>query len=349
MGEWTFFPIFTGTSTCNQMKISVLFLLAFLSMLSCKVAEKEAMTLGSIERADPSVDQLIEPSATIEVLSDGYEWSEGPVWVESEKMLLFSDVPTNTVYKWTEADSIEVFLKPSGYTGQSSSNSREEGSNGLALNGEGKLVLCQHGDRRLALLDAPLDAPQSTFSTLAGDYEGKKFNSPNDVAIRKNGDYFFTDPPYGMPENATQEIPFQGVYKLSNGTVTLLVDTLTRPNGIALMPDEKTLVIANSDKDKAMWYAFDLGEEDAFANGRIFYNATEAAKTESGLPDGLKIDRQGNVFATGPGGVWIFDKDAKLLGKIKLPKSTANCAFSEDEKTLFITSDNYLLRLKMRD
>jgi len=332
------------------MKISVLLLLVLCSLFSCKVAEeKSAPTIGSIERLDPSLDQLINSSATIEILSDGYDWSEGPVWVESQKMLLFSDVPTNTVYKWTEQDSIQVFLKPSGYTGQTASNSKEEGSNGLALNTDGKLVLCQHGDRRLAVLDAPLNSPQSTFTTLAGTYEGKKFNSPNDVAVRRNGDYFFTDPPYGLPENVAQEIPFQGVYKLSNGTVTLLVDTLTRPNGIALMPDEKTLVIANSDKAKAMWYVYDLNENDSLANGRIFHDATEAAKTESGLPDGLKIDSQGNVFATGPGGVWIFNRDAKLIGKIKLPEATANCAFSADDKTLFITSNNYLLRLKMRD
>lgn len=318
-------------------------------MCACKVAvEKTASVLGSIERTDPALDQLIEPAAQTEILSDGYEWSEGPVWVESEKMLLFSDVPKNTVYKWTEEDSIEVYLKPSGYTSETSSNSAEEGSNGLAINGEGKLVLCQHGDRRLAVMDAPLNAPQPAYSSLADSYDGKKFNSPNDVAIRTNGDYFFTDPPYGMPKGVAQEIPFQGVYQVSGGTVKLLVDSLTRPNGIALMPGEKTFIVANSDKEKAMWYAFDLGENDVPGNARIFYDATEAAKTESGLPDGLKIDRQGNVFATGPGGVWIFNKDAKLLGRIKLPTSTANCAFSEDEKTLFITSDNYLLRLKMR-
>ena len=330
------------------MRNTLLFLALLLHTFSCKVAE-ETKPLGSIDRADPALDNIIDPSATIEVLSDGYQWSEGPVWVESEKMLLFSDVPTNTVYKWTERDSIEVYLKPSGYTGESSSNSAEEGSNGLALDAQGRLILCQHGDRRLAVLDAPLGEPQSRFSTLAGTYDGKKFNSPNDVAIRRNGDFFFTDPPYGMPKNLQQEIPFQGVYKLADGSVTLLVDSLTRPNGIAFTPNEKTVIVANSDPDKAMWYAFDIGDGDSLVNARIFFDATESAKTESGLPDGLKIDRQGNVFATGPGGVWIFDKNGKVLGKIKLPVATANCAFSPDEKTLFMTADNYLLRLKMRD
>lgn len=330
------------------MRKTFLFLIMLTITFCCKVAE-ETTTFGSIERSDPALDNIIKPSSTIEILSDGYEWSEGPVWVESEKMLLFSDVPTNTVYKWTEKDSIEIFLKPSGYTGQGPSASSEQGSNGLALNAQGKLILCQHGDRRLAVLDAPMDAPQSTFSTVAGTYDGKKFNSPNDVAIRRNGDLFFTDPPYGLPKDRQQEIPFQGVYKVANDSVTLMVDSLTRPNGIAFTPDERSVIIANSDPKKVVWYAYDLGENDVFTNGRIFYDATGAAQAEAGLPDGLKIDKQGNVFATGPGGVWVFDKSEKLLGRIKIPVATANCALSPDEKTLFITADNYLLRLKMRD
>lgn len=330
------------------MKKNTLLLLLSLWMISCKPAQEAPETVGSIERIDAALDELIDPSAKIEVLSTGYEWSEGPVWVEEEKMLLFSDVPTNTIYKWTEENNTEVYLKPSGYTGQSSSNSQEEGSNGLALDKDGKLVLCQHGDRRLAVLEAPLNAPQPNFATLADAYDGKKFNSPNDVAIRSDGDYFFTDPPYGLPENAQQDIPFQGVYKLSNGTVTLLVDSLTRPNGIAFAPGEKRLIIANSDQKKAVWYSYELTENDSLVNGKILYDATDALATESGLPDGLKIDKKGNLFATGPGGVWIFDKNDKLLGKIKLPVSTANCAFSDDEKTLFLTADNYLLRLKMK-
>ena len=322
-------------------------LLSLFMFTSCKVAE-ESQTIGSIDRIDPELASIIDDNAAMEVLSQGYEWSEGPLWIESENMLVFSDVPTNTVYKWTEADSIEVYLKPSGYTGESDSNSDEEGSNGLALSPDGKLVLCQHGDRRLAAMDAPLRSPQSKFTSVADNYQGKKFNSPNDVAVRKNGDYFFTDPPYGMPKNASQEIPFQGVYKVSNGTVTLLVDSITRPNGIAFTPDENKILVANSDPKKAIWYSFDVTPNDELTNARIFYDATEAASTEQGLPDGLKIDKRGNVFATGPGGVWILNANGKLLGKIKIPAATANCALSSDEKTLFITADTYLLRLRMR-
>jgi gluconolactonase len=327
----------------RKLPVIALLLLAF----SCKVAE-QTNTLGSIERLDAALDNIVDPSASLEILSDGYDWSEGPVWVESEKMLLFSDVPMNTVYKWSEADSIEVYLKPSGYTAQPTSTSSEPGSNGLTLDPEGKLVLCQHGDRRLALLDAPLNEPKPSFTTLADSYDGKKFNSPNDVVVRDNGDYFFTDPPYGMPKDVAQEIPFQGVYKLSGGTVTLLVDSITRPNGIAFIPGTRTLIIANSDPEKAVWYAYDVDEHDSLTNGRIFYDVTSAVKSEPGLPGGLKVDRNGNVFGTGPGGIWIFDRNAKLLGKIKIPVATGNCAFSQDEKTLFITADNYLLRLNLR-
>lgn len=323
-------------------------------MYSCKVGNEsasadETTAVGYVERLDPALNKLIDDSATIEVLSDGYEWSEGPLWIESENMLLFSDVPANKVYQWTEEDSVKIYLDPSGYTGAEPSNRKEPGSNGLALNADGRLVLCQHGDRRLAVMDAPLNAPQPTFVTLAGAYDGKKFNSPNDVAIRRNGDYFFTDPPYGMPRNTPQEMPFQGVYKVSNGVVTLLVDSITRPNGIAFTPDEKTLLIANSDPGNPVWYAYDLSTDDVLTNGRIFFDAGDARSTEPGLPDGLKVDSDGNVFATGPGGVWIFDKDAKVLGRIRLPVPTANCAFSPDQKTLYMTADNYLLRLKMRD
>jgi gluconolactonase len=336
------------------MKKTISALILVLSMFSCKVGNEstsadESTSVGFVERLDPGLDRLIDPSATVEVLSEGYEWSEGPLWIESEKMLLFSDVPANRVYRWTEEDSVEIYLDPSGYTSDTPWNGNEPGSNGLALNADGQLVLCQHGDKRLAFMDAPLNAPQPTFVTVAGAYDGKKFNSPNDVAIRKDGDYFFTDPPYGMPRNTPQEISFQGVYKVADGKVTLLVDSITRPNGIAFTPDEKTLLIASSDPKKPVWYAYDLSEGDVLTNGRIFYDAGAALTSGPGLPDGLKVDDQGNIFATGPGGVWIFSEDAKVLGKIRTPVPAANCAFSPDQKTLYITADNYLLRVKMQD
>jgi gluconolactonase len=319
---------------------------------SCSVT-REAKTIGSIERMDNALNGIINQDATIEVLAEGYEWSEGPVWIEAQKMLLFSDVPKNTIYKWTEEKGAAVYLTPSGYTGSTPSQSDEPGSNGLTLDKEGRLVLCQHGDRRMARMDASLESPSPSFITIADRYNDMRFNSPNDAVFKSNGDLYFTDPPYGLPqrENDTinKETPFHGVYRATPlNSVSLLVDSLTRPNGIAFTPDEKTVIIANSDPGKAIWYAFDLAENDSLTNGRIFYDATENGKTEGGLPDGLKIDKQGNVFATGPGGVWIFNKEGKVLGKIKTPVPTANCALADDEKTLYLTSDMYLLRVKMR-
>jgi len=318
---------------------------------SCTQKGKESKTIGTIERLDPAFDALVKENAKIEIIAEGFEWSEGPLWIEEHKMLVFSDVVTNTIYKWTEAEGKEMYLTPSGRTG-SMPYSKEPGSNGLLLNNEGKLVLCQHGDRRVALMDAPLTSPEAKFITLADNLEGKKLNSPNDAVFNSKGELFFTDPPYGLPnlvEDTTKETPFQGVYKVTNNILKLICDSLTRPNGIALFPGEKTLLIANSDPEKAIWYAFDLVENDAVTNGRIFYDATANLATEKGLPDGLKIDKQGNVFATGPGGVWVFNSDGKVLGKIKIPELNSNCAFSPDEKTLYVTADMYVVRVKLRD
>jgi gluconolactonase len=318
-----------------------------------KEAEQEIKTIGSIERIDPALNDLIKDDAVIEIISEGYDWSEGPLWIPNEKMLLWSDVPKNIVYKWTEENGTEIYLTPSGYTGETPSLSLEPGSNGLLLSSDNKLVLCQHGDRRMAAMDAPLNQPSPTYTPIATTYDGKRFNSPNDAAYRSNGDLFFTDPPYGLParneSDSTKEIPFQGVFKVTtNGDVILLTDSITRPNGIALTPDEKTLIVANSDPNKAIWYAFDFDGNDALTNARIYYDATAEGKAEKGLPDGFKIDKAGNVFASGPGGIWIFNKDGKVIGKIKLPDPASNCGLSEDDKILFITNDSYVLRVKMR-
>jgi gluconolactonase len=332
------------TQIQTTMKNAALFI-AFLIAISC-TSTKEHADVGSIERLDPALDALIEPGAEVEKLADGFKWSEGPLWLESENMLVFSDVPANIVYKWTEEKGKEVYLTPSGFGGKSP-YSDEEGSNGLTLSNDGKLVLCQHGNRQVAVMDAPLNAPEAKFTALAANFQGKRFNSPNDAVFSAKGDLFFTDPPYGLPKkeaDPTREIPFHGVYRMSNGEINVISDSVTRPNGIALFPGDKRLIVANSDPNKAVWYTFDLNEKDA----QVFYDATANTKTEKGLPDGLKIDKAGNVFASGPGGIWIFNSEGKVLGKIKLGEPTANCAFSSDGKTLYITSNMNLLRVKMR-
>lgn len=310
---------------------------------------KEKRIMGSVERMDAALDQWVDANAKPEIIAEGFEWSEGPVWIEQENMLLFSDVPKNTVFKWTEANGLEKYLEPSGYT-QPVPRGGEMGSNGLTLNNTGQLVLCQHGDRRVAQLDSDFKNPTATFKTLAGDYQGKQFNSPNDIVFDKAGNFYFTDPPYGLlkqMEDSSKQIAFQGVYKVKpDGTVILLVDSLTRPNGIALSPDEMTLYVANSDGPVAKWYSFTVAG-DSLTQAKIFFQ-TNYVEGEKGAPDGLRVHSSGTIFATGPGGVWIFDPTGKVLGKIKIPEATANCTFGKDEKVLYTTSDNFILRIALK-
>lgn len=308
-------------------------------------------TIGTIERLDPSLDSLISKDAKAEIIAEGFDWSEGPLWVSDHQMLLFSDIPPNTIYQWTEKGGKAVYLTPSGYT-DTIKRGGEVGSNGLLLDKQGRLVMCQHGDRRMAYMDAPLTAPQPKFNTIANNYQGKKLNSPNDAVFRSNGDLFFTDPPYGLEKNMDdplKEIPFQGVYKVTpQGEVTLLTDSITRPNGIAFLPGEQMLIVANSDPDKAVWYLFEIGPGDTLKSAGLLYDATPEGKKEQGLPDGLKVDKKGNIYATGPGGVWIFNSGRKLIGKIKIPVPCSNVALADDDKTIFITADMYVLRVKLR-
>lgn len=303
-----------------------------------------------VEEFDPALWEVIVEDLTVEVLAEGFKWAEGPLWLEKNQMLLFTDVPDNVVYAWREDEGISVYLSPSGYT-DSIPRGGEPGANGLALSDSGSLVLCQHGDRRVAVMNGSIDNPVSEFRTIADAYNGKKFNSPNDLVISSDGTIYFTDPPYGLEENVSdpkKELPFQGVFRiLPDGRVELISDQLTRPNGIALTPDESSLIVANSDPDKAYWVKYDLSE-NAVGEGTIFYDATTEAKKAAGSNDGLKINRQGIIFATGPGGIWIMDLSGTLLGRIKLSSPAANCALSSDENTLYVTAGRQLLRIKLR-
>lgn len=328
-----------------------IFVFAFLTTTLMSQAQTNDKTVGTLERFDAALDKIVLPDAKAEIIAEGFVWSEGPLWIEKHGMLLFSDVPANTVYKWTEAKGKVVYLRPSGYTG-TVTRGGETGSNGLLLDAGGRLVLCQHGNRQMARMDAPLEKPQSSFTTLANNFNGKRFNSPNDAVYNGKGELFFTDPPYGLekgPNDPAREMSFQGVYRVKpNGEVALVTDTLTRPNGIAFFPDEKTLLVANSDPEKPNWYAFDVAPDGSVANGRIFFAAPRDGKLK-GLPDGLKIDSGGTVFATGPGGVYIFHSKGKLLGRLSVPDPASNCALSPDEKTLYITNNKQVLRFRMRN
>lgn len=309
----------------------------------------DSVPQGKLESLDPAFDVLVNPRAKIEVIASGFKWVEGPVWVEKDKMLLASDVMKNIIYKWSAVKGKEVYLQPSGYT-QSTSRGKELGSNGLSLDNKDRLVIAQHGDRRIALMDASVSHPKPKYITLAGTYEGKKFNSPNDLAIAADGTIYFTDPPYGLENGVNdplRELFYHGVYKVKEGKVTLMTDTLSRPNGIALFPDGKRVLVANSDGKTPYLYVYDINKNGDFQNGRIFINSRETYGAEGGAFDGLKIDQKGNVFAAGSGGICVFNSDGKPLGRIKITGRTSNCAFGNNYKTLFITADNYLLKIEL--
>jgi gluconolactonase len=300
--------------------------------------------MGKLERLDPQFDALIPPTATIERLAEGYDWSEGPVWMRAGGYLLFSDVPKNTVYSWKEGDGAREFLKPSGYTGQRARGG-EPGSNGLTVDSQGHLVLCQHGDRRVSRLDF-----DRQFKVLAEFFETRRFNSPNDVTFKSNGDFYFTDPPYGLEKlnnDPDKELAFNGVYRVRpNGDITLLIKHLTFPNGIAFSPDERILYVAISDPNRPVIMAYDVQPDGTVDNERVFFDAKPLMPGRKGLPDGLKVDVAGNLFATGPGGVLVISPAGVHLGTINTGEATANCGWGDDGSVLYITADMYLCRIR---
>jgi gluconolactonase len=308
----------------------------------------EVATLGRIERLDPAFDRLVGEDATIELLAaNKFDWAEGPVWDRAGRRVLFSDIPKNMIWEWSQAAGLKEFLKPSGYTGAATFTGREPGSNGLTFNKAGELVLCQHGDRRVAKW------VDGKFVTLADRYAGKRLNSPNDLALRSNGDVYFTDPPYGLPkhtEDPGRELDFQGVYRLDGkGEVTLLTRELNRPNGLAFSPDEKTLYVANSEPAKAILMAFAVRPDGSLGNGKVFFDVTAAVgKQKPGVPDGLKVSADGTVWATGPGGVLVYSPQGKHLGTLATGVATANLGFGDDGSTLYITADKNLVRVRTK-
>jgi gluconolactonase len=304
---------------------------------------------GSIERLDPALDGLLAADAKMEKLAAGFNWSEGPVWRMRTSDLLFSDVPENIVYRWQDGKGITVFLEPSGYTGDPAAyDGRERGSNGLTLDLQGNLLLAQHGNRQIARLNDD----NKTFTALADRFDGKRFSSPNDLCVDQAGNIYFTDPPYGMAQSAKQETEFHGVYRRAvNGTVTMVHKDLERPNGIALSLDEKTLYVANSHGPRPVIAAITLNADGTPASHRILWDSTDLiARTQRrGGMDGLKIDEKGNLWATGPGGVLILSPAGKHLGSLLTERATANCGFGDaDGRTLYITADDLLLRVKTK-
>jgi len=296
----------------------------------------------SVERLDPELDKLIPADTEIEVLAEGFKWSEGPVWEAKTGELLFSDVPNNVIHAWKDG-KIREFMRPSGYSGDDPAW-RSSGSNGLAFDAKGRLLIAEHGDRRVSSLGENGDK-----TTMADRFEGKRFNSPNDIAVHSTGAIYFTDPIYGLPkgeEDPARELDFCGVFRVGTaGTVSLVTKELERPNGIAFSPDEKILYVANSHQPRAIILAVTIGEDGMATDTSVFFDTK--GLDGRGSPDGLKVDQAGNLWATGPGGLLIISPQGKLLGRVLTGKATANVAFGgEAGRTVFLTAHDSLVRFK---
>ncbi|MEM7785107.1 MAG: SMP-30/gluconolactonase/LRE family protein [Planctomycetota bacterium] len=323
-----------------------LIFLQVLLLLLCggNLLAQESKFVGRVEKRDDRLDELIDVSLRPEILATGFQWSEGPVWIPDQNRLLFSDVPRNKIHQWSDAQGHSVFMDPSGSEGDNSE--KEPGSNGLMLDPQGRLTVCDHGNRRVYRVEK-----DGTKTTLADRYQGKRFNSPNDLIFDRQGNLFFTDPPYGLRDESKRELDFCGVYRLSkDGKVTLVTKELVRPNGIALSPDEKTLYVAQSHRPAPIYQAYPIQDDGTIEpTGKTLFNSIDFAKAgDKGMPDGMCIDVKGNLWATGPGGVLVISPNGELLGRVLMEKATANCTWGEDGKTLFITSSDRICRIKTK-
>ena len=335
----------------NFFAATFLFISGFQMNSQTNPVETTYLEGASIEVLDDELNKVLQPENKLEILSQGHDWTEGPLWLEKQQKLIFSDIPRNTVYSWDQTNGTQEYLNPSGFTGEKYEGA-EPGANGLLLDPKGHLVLCQHGNRQMARMISSLDEPEPEYASVVQTYEGKRFNSPNDATYDRKGNLYFTDPPYGLAQqmdDPEKELDFQGVFRLDkNDELTLIDKALSRPNGIALSPDESVLYVANSDPDKAIWMAYQLSGSGKVQSKKLFFDATGSVPNEKGLPDGLKVNKKGYLFATGPGGVWIFNPSGKHLGTIRTGQATSNVAFNSDQSVLYMTADDYLLKLDLR-
>jgi gluconolactonase len=299
---------------------------------------------GAVLRLDPALDSLVPAAAKIEKAATGFQFTEGPLWFKDSGNLWFSDVQGNVVRQLAADGAVTEILKPGGYDGKDAPAGSFIGPNGMAFDKDGNVLICQHGNRRIARRNKA-----GVITTLVDRFEGKRLNSPNDLVFHSSGALYFTDPPYGLikqDEDPKKELLYNGIYRLQNGKLTLLNKEMTRPNGIAFSPDEKWLYVANSDAARKVWMKFPVMEDGTLGPGSVFADVT--AEQSEGLPDGLKVDAKGNIWATGPGGVWIFNADGRHLGSIKPTEVPANCAFAEDGGVLWMTARTSVYRIKLK-
>ncbi len=324
--------------------------MASLPLLSRSAFATSLPRIGKIERLDPALDAIIDSASPIEVIADGIRWAEGPVWVRKGSYLLFTDVPANLVYRWKPGGRKEPFLSPSGLQTPIPATIREAGLNGLALDRSGTALLAADSGTR-AIVRIDLTTKKRTI--LADRYQGKRFNSPNDLCLAKSGAIYFTDPTYGLAQGDTsplRELTHNGLYRLDpDGKVTLIDGSHRRPNGIALSPDNGRLYLAQSDEDAPEVFVYDLGPDGMPTASRRFIDMRkELAAGLPGLPDGMKVGTTGTIFASGPGGIHICSPEGKVLGIVGTGKAAANCCIGEDGRTLFITSSDMVARVRLK-
>jgi gluconolactonase len=306
---------------------------------------------GKIVRLDRSLDEIVPPTAKIEKLASGFQFTEGPVWVKDGGYLLFSDPNANKIYRWSPDGRVSIFRTKSGYTGVDIGEYKQPGSNGLTIDKQGRLTINEHGNRRITRLEK-----NGVVTVLADRYQGKRLNSPNDLVYRSDGALFFTDPPFGLPkgfDDARKELPYSGVYCLKDGNLKLLDKELTGPNGIAFSPDEKYLYVGNWDEKKKVVMRYAIDADCRISNGKVFYDMTKApgedafAQRAEGI-DGIKVDRQGNVYVSGPGGLWILSPTGKHLGTIVGTEHPHNLAWGDaDAKTLYLAAETSIYRIRL--
>ena len=298
----------------------------------------------TIDKKSPALDAIVPPDAVLEHLATGFQFTEGPVWVPAERSLLFSDPNDNTIYRWNDDTGVSIFRVKSGYTGANIGEYRQPGSNGLALDADGRLTIAEHGNRRISRVE-----PKGQVTVLADRYAGKRLNSPNDLVYKSDGSLYFTDPPFGLPrvyDDPRKELPYTGVFRLKNGVLTLLSTDLKGPNGIAFSPDERFLYVANWDEQRKVVMRYALKDDGTLENGEVFFDMTGAPGEEA--LDGVKVDRDGNLFVSGPGGVWVLSPAGTHLGTIKGPELAANMAWGDDDgKALYLTARSGLYRLRV--
>lgn len=316
---------------------------ATLDFFTAATAATRETTRAAVTRVDPGLDDIVPPEAAIEKLAEGFLFTEGPVWTP-DGALLFSDPNANTIYRWSDDDGLSVFRTKSGYTGTDIGEYGQPGSNGLAIDAQGRLTINEHGNRRVTRLEA-----NGALTVLADRHDGRRLNSPNDLVYRSDGTLYFTDPPFGLPafgDDPRRELPFSGVYRVKDRRVDLLASDLKGPNGIAFAPDERTLYVGNWDEQRKVVQAYDVREDGTLGPGRIFFDMTRAAGDDA--IDGIEVDRRGNLYVSGPGGLWILSPDGRHLGTIAAPEQVHNMAWGgDDRRTLYLTAQRGLYRIRL--